>query len=129
MTQIRTRRTLLLCIVFLILTIPVVAQEFTASVDKNKVTVGEQIELTLTLNGSGAQNLRMPPLNDFNILSGPNQSTNWQFINGQTSSSVTYSYDLQPRTAGKFTIGAASIDVNGKTLQTQPITIPTSETG
>jgi hypothetical protein len=96
---------------------------FTASVDRNRVGVGEQFELTFSLEGSGGNNFRPPALADFAVLSGPNQSMNTQFINGSISSSVSYGFILQPRTAGKFTIGAASIEANGKLLHTQPIAI------
>src|SRR5437016_2724352 len=50
---------------------------FIASVDKNQVTVGEQLEVTFTMSGSGgAKNFRAPAFKDFALLSGPNQSTN-----------------------------------------------------
>jgi hypothetical protein len=104
----------------------VVAQNesFVASVDRTQAAVGDQIEVTFTLHGSsGAKNFRAPAFRDFDVASGPNQSTNMQFINGAMSSSVSYSYVIVPRTEGKFTIGAATIEYNGKTLQTQPITV------
>ncbi len=97
---------------------------FTTSVDRNRVAIGEQFEITFTLNGSGSgSNFRPPSFNDFLTLSGPNQSTNMQFINGAMSASVTYSYVLQPRAEGKFVIPPAFINHGGKQLQTQPITI------
>ncbi len=121
-------KSLSLLIIFLlvVLAVPAHAQNasFTASVDKNRVAIGEQFELTFTLEGSGGGSTFVPPpFNDFMLLSGPNQSTNMQFINGSMSSSVTYSYVLQPKAQGKFTIGPASIVSNGKQLRTQPITV------
>jgi hypothetical protein len=97
---------------------------FTASVDKNRLAMGEQLEVTFTLSGSqGGENFTPPSFNDFLTLSGPNQSTNMQFINGVVSQSVGYSYILQPRAEGKFVIGPASITVGGKQLRTAPVTI------
>jgi hypothetical protein len=46
-----------------------------------------------------------------------------QFINGAMSSSISYSYVLQTKAEGKFTIGPATVEYNGKQLQTQPIVI------
>ncbi|MBI3766559.1 MAG: protein BatD, partial [Ignavibacteriales bacterium] len=46
-----------------------------------------------------------------------------QIINGSVSSSVSYSYVLQSRAEGKFTIGSATINQGGKQLRTQPISI------
>jgi hypothetical protein len=97
---------------------------FTASVDNNQVAVGDQFQVTFTLSGSGGgSNFRPPAFNEFFTLSGPNQSTNMQIVNGAVSSSVSYTYVLQAKTEGKITIGPASIDMGGKRLQTQPIVI------
>src|SRR5258706_538687 len=66
---------------------------FTASVDRNRLGQGEQLELTFSLGGSsGGDNFQPPSFNDFAILSGPNQSTSMQIMNGSVSSSVSYSY-------------------------------------
>ena len=97
---------------------------FTASVDRNQVETGQQLQVTFTLSGStGGKNFRPPGFNDFLVMSGPSQSTSMQFINGVMSSSISYSYVIQPRSEGKLTIGSASIEVGGKQYQTQPITI------
>jgi hypothetical protein len=99
---------------------------FTASVDKNTVAVDEQFTLELTLNGGGMGGGSIPKLpdaNKFMVLSGPNQSSSVQIINGSVSSSVVYSYVLQPREAGKFTLGAATIERGGKQYSSQPIEI------
>ena len=70
------------------------AQEpsFQSSVDHNPVGVGEEFTFTLALNNGGVgggKNLKLPDLSKFRILSGPNQSTSMQFVNGAMSSSVT----------------------------------------
>ena len=43
--------------------------------------------------------------------------------NGRRSESRGMSYQLQPKRVGKFTIGPATIRVNGKTLKTKPFQI------
>ncbi len=99
-------------------------QSFITSVDKNQVAMGDQFEVSFTLTGSaGGENFRAPSFADFIVLAGPNESTSMNIINGAVSSSLSYSYTLQPRSAGKFTIGPASILSGGKQLQTQPVTI------
>src|SRR5512143_2207914 len=103
-----------------------VAQEptFEASVDRNPVGVGEQVTLSFTLGNAGmggGKNLRLPEMSRFHILAGPNQSSSMQFINGAVSSSITYSYVLQPKEVGKFTIGPATIEAGGKKLESRPI--------
>ena len=105
-----------------------VAQDatFAATVSSTKVGEGEQFDLSLTVSGNdvnGASNLRPPDFGNFVVISGPNQSSNFQWINGQTSATISYSYVLYARQTGKYTIGAASIDYKSRTLKTQPITM------
>lgn len=99
---------------------------FEASVDRNPVSLGEQFTLSLTLSNAGmggGKNLQLPDLSRFHIMSGPNQSSSMQFINGVVSSSIVYSYILQPKDIGKVTLGSASIEAGGKIYQTRPVTI------
>ncbi len=99
---------------------------FTASVDKNPVGVSDRFTLSFELQNAGAgagRNLQLPDLKDFVILGGPNQSSSMQFINGVVSSSVTYTYVLQAKAVGKWTIGAATIEAGGKTLTSAPLSI------
>ncbi len=99
---------------------------FIASVDKNPVGVSDQLTLSFTLQNSGSgggKNLKLPNLDNFRIMMGPSTTSNMQYINGVVSSSFTYSYVLQPKNVGRFTIGAASIEVGGKTFSTSPITV------
>ncbi|MFH1319467.1 MAG: BatD family protein [Bacteroidota bacterium] len=115
---------LILILLFFLSTTCLFAEDikFTASASKNKVAVGEQFKVTFTLPASGS-NFRPPPFEYFQILSGPNQSTNMQWINGKTSYSTTYSYILTPIKEGKYSIGSASITSDGKTLITNSINI------
>src|SRR5258707_9481772 len=94
------------------------------AVDRTELASGDQLQLTFSLSGTTSpKNFRPPALDDFLVLSGPNQSTNVQFVNGSVSQSISFTYILQPKKEGKFTIGAASIEMNGKTLQSEPIKI------
>ena len=100
--------------------------EFRATVDRPQVGLGEQFTLQLTLANAGmggGKNIQLPDMGPFHIMSGPNESSSMQIINGAVSSSVTYEYVLQPKELGKFTIGAASIEVDGATLRSNSVTI------
>jgi len=102
------------------------AQKFYASVDKNKVGLNEQFEISFTFEGkdiNSLNNFTPPAFTNFLALSGPNQSTSMQIINGNVSASRTYSYYLQPRSIGKYSIGSGSIQFDGGTFKTQPLTI------
>lgn len=98
------------------------AQKFTAQTSKNKVSVGEVFQIAFTINTS-ASNFKAPSLSDFDVYSGPNQSTSMQIVNGSMSQSISLSYMLSAKKEGKFTIGAASIVVNGNKLESNVIPI------
>lgn len=99
------------------------AQEtFTANVSSNAVGLDEQFQVSFTLNASGKA-FQAPSFSDFMVLSGPNQSSSMQFVNGSMSQSISFTYYLQPKAGGTFKIGSATIQAGGKTLKTNPITI------
>lgn len=88
----------------------------TASVNKSTIGLNEQFKLTYSLNGNG-RNFQGPDLKDFNVLGGPNQSSNIQMVNGSFSQSLSFTYFLQPKSEGTFKIGFASIEADGKRIQ------------
>ncbi|MFN5325392.1 MAG: BatD family protein [Bacteroidota bacterium] len=98
------------------------AQSLSASVNRNPVALGEQFQITFTLNGSG-NTFTPPAMNEFLVLSGPNQSTSMQIVNGSFSQSVSYSYILQAKKTGTFKIGPGTVNSGGKIIQSNPITI------
>ena len=98
---------------------------FEASVDRNPVALGDSFQLSFTLHNvsGGARNLKLPELGGFRIQSGPSQSSNMQIVNGSVSSSLTFSYVLQPKELGKVTIGVASIEAGGKSYSSAPLQV------
>jgi hypothetical protein len=97
------------------------AVSFTASLDRDTITLGEQA--TLSLKFDGVQPSDAPGIPGIDGLQfqyvGP--SSSFSFINGQTSSSITYSYTVTAQRAGEFTIPALTADVNGQQLATAPL--------
>ena len=101
-------------------------QTLTASVASTKVGLSDQFEVTFSFNGpdvNNVSNFKSPDFASFMILSGPNQSTSMQIMNGAVSGSLTYSYYIQPRSIGSFTIGSASVTYKGTTYKSQPVKI------
>src|ERR1700741_3640160 len=120
------RFTYLLVLLFLVTACTAVAQKFSASVNRTKVAAGETFQLSFSLNASGTD-FKVPNLDDFDVYSGPNQSTQMSYVNGVMSQSVTLTYLLAARKEGKFTIGPASVIVNGTTLQSNSIVMEVSK--
>ena len=99
---------------------------FVASADRTSVGAGEQFEVTFTVSATdinSVKNFKPPVLTPFSVLSGPNQSTEMQFGNGQMSGSVKFTYYLYTRQPGKFTIPPATVEYKGATLKSQPLQI------
>ena len=95
---------------------------FTASVNRNPIGTNEQFSITFTINAQ-ASNFQAPSFKDFNILSGPNQSTSMQFINGNMSQSVSFTYYLQAKSEGTYRIDPATIEVNGVKIKSNALTL------
>ncbi len=95
----------------------------TATVDKNRLTLEDVLQLSIVIQGT--QNTpppELPSLPDFRITSAGTSSST-QYINTQRSVSITYKYRLTPMNTGTIVIGSARVRANGKTYSTQPITI------
>ena len=97
--------------------------QFSASIDNKQVPVGEVFEIKFTLENGQGTNFRPPVFSEFNVVSGPNRMNSMTIVNGSSRSSESYSYVLQGKKEGVFTISPASIEVNRKTYQTPPLSI------
>ncbi len=117
-------KALLLFLFVLILGHLTLAQDasFTASVSKNRVVVGEQFQVSFTIN-TNASNFNAPDFSNFVTYSGPNQSSSMQVVNGSMSQTISINYILAAKKEGKFTIDAASIQVGNKIMNTKPLVI------
>ncbi len=111
-------------LLLLLITVSAFAQdvEFTAGSSHSAVKTGDRFQIQFTVNTS-VSNFKGPDLSDFRVLSGPNQSTNMSWVNGKTSTTLSFSYVLMALKEGDFTIGAASVTANGESYKTNPIKI------
>lgn len=64
-----------------------------------------------------------PRFGGLEIVGGPNQSSSMQWVNGQTSTQLTLSWDLVAPKEGKYTISQAFVNVGSQRLETEAITI------
>lgn len=106
----------------------VYAEELTFTADApNAVVMGETFRLSYTINTHGARGFRVGDIADFDILSGPNQSSSssTSIINGVRTSSKTLTFTciLRPKREGTFTIPAATITADGKQMTSKELTV------
>lgn len=96
--------------------------EFIAKVEDSQVKAGKRFRVVYSLNTRG-NNFSAPPFIGFNILSGPNQSTSMQWINGKVTHNVEYSFIVSGRKPGRYKIKPATIMVQGKMVRSNEIDI------
>ena len=97
--------------------------QVTASVDKQELTLEDSVNFSIVVEGTrSAPPPQLPPLDSFKVRPRGSASS-FQIINGDRSSSITYNFALLPKEAGTFTIGPATVDIDGKKYRTAPITL------
>ncbi len=108
-------------LITLITTIVTAQVTFEGTVNKKRIAINERLQVSFTVNKDG-DNFRAPSFNGFKA-NGPSQSVSRQWTNGKSSYQKSFTYVLTPQQKGKFTIGQATIEVDGNTYKTSPITI------
>lgn len=96
---------------------------FEATVDRNKIALGEALRLNLAVHGT--RDVSAPQLDKIEGFDaryvGP--STMVSIVNGAVTNSITHIYTLVPLKTGIFTIGPFSIEAQGGAFTSNPITI------
>jgi hypothetical protein len=106
------------------LTQTIIAQTaFKTSVSKSKLGINQRFRIVFSINKQGADNFTPPSFKNFRVIAGPSQSVNQSWINGKVSFSQSYTYILQPKAIGTYTIPSATIQLNNKILKSNAIKI------
>ncbi|MCU1277515.1 MAG: putative batD protein [bacterium] len=98
---------------------------FEATVSSENITLDQQVELTVTLDRSGAQpfeSYRAPTSSDFDLLhTGSNEQTQFSMVNGRTSVRVIeqHVYVFRPKKRGTLKIAPAMVRIAGTDLKTR----------
>ncbi|MEK6645172.1 MAG: BatD family protein [Candidatus Firestonebacteria bacterium] len=95
-----------------------------ASIDKNILSMDEQLMLQVTVSGdaSSLSQPNIPSTPGFAVYSS-GRSQSISIVNGKISSSVVFNYILAPNAPGKYTIGAITLTHKNQTYKTDPINI------
>ena len=121
------RKFFLLLAALLSFVVGVLADEVSFEVSVPRVVaVGRHFSVEFSINAK-AKDFTAPSFEGFDVLAGPSRGTSssMQFINGQMTQSVihSYSYVVVCSAEGEFTIGSASVEVDGKEYKTNPVTV------
>ena len=101
--------------------ISTLAEGFTASLDRDAISLGESAVLSLTFEGG--QPASVPNLPSIPNLQAFNQGTSSQVsvVNGSVSSTETLTFALTPSQPGDYTIPAMTVSINGHDYSSQPV--------
>ena len=103
------------------------AATFTASLDRDTIALGESATLSLTFEGSqpgGTPQIKDIPGLQINYV-GP--SSQFSFVNGQTSSTITYHFTVVAARPGDYTIPALTAQVDGQSLTSEPLKLTVTQ--
>jgi len=113
-----------LMFLFLLLPLFLVSGEFTASVSKNEINLGESFTLYLTLKGGSSKSTpAIDSLKKMFIIHSQQQSSNTVIMNGQITVSKTWLFTLIPQKEGEAVIPSLTLDTSDGMLSTEPIKI------
>jgi BatD DUF11 like domain len=122
-------RKIFLCLMFLfsVQTIPCFAHaEISVSLklDRPQAALTDSVQLVVSVAGSRDSESEpvIQGLESFAVSPG-GTSSRIEFINGRMSSGTEYTYYIQPRKVGSFTIGPASVQIGGKTYSSNRSTL------
>src|SRR5438270_2381055 len=96
---------------------------FTASLDRDTITLGEGATLSLSFEGGTPDSVPPPPGSANLQVTGTGTSTQFTINNGQSTSTVIYNFRLTPRQPGDYTIPALTAQVAGQKLTSEPVTL------
>ncbi|MCG8605917.1 BatD family protein [bacterium] len=95
-------------------------------VNRSRIALDRQFELTVELSGSDAQQAgdpALPDIEEFAAYVGSSSSQSIQIINGQMSVTRGITYTFVATKEGKFQIPPVSLEYKGKSYRTDPISI------
>ncbi len=115
-------RTYLILFSFLLIPFSSLAQRFTATADTREVPLNYTFDIIYAVENGDLQKFTPPRFDGFDAM-GPAQSTNISVVNGRVSKSISYTYTLQPKKQGDFTIPAATAVVNGNEMHSNTVSI------
>lgn len=118
-----TRRILMAMVMMVMVVLTAVAETSFTVIPPRTVIAGNKFNVTFRLKDGEGSGLKAPEIKGCTLLYGPSTSRmqNYQWVNGQASSSTTvdYSFTYRADNPGTYTIGEARITSGGKTYTTR----------
>jgi hypothetical protein len=96
----------------------------TLKLDRPEATLLDSITLVVSVSGTRKSDEQpsLRGLDAFEVMPG-GTSSRIEIINGKVNAGVDYTYTLQPKKTGNFTVGPAEVKVKGKTIKSNTETL------
>lgn len=98
--------------------------KFSAICPEKKIGKNDLLQIQFKIeNATNVETIIPPSFKNFEVVSGPNQQSGMTSINGKIDQYIAISFFLQPKSTGKFSIGAAVARADGKKFYSNPIVV------
>ncbi len=101
-----------------------------SDVDRYSLSTDDELELTITINMGGRDKAGKPTLeasDDFTPVGIARRESGYSMVNMHVSKYTRHVYTLRPLRAGQLKVPAATVEVNGRNVHTQPIKVQVTE--
>jgi hypothetical protein len=97
------------------------AAGFTASLDRDAITLGEQATLSLTFEGGQPGNISMSQIAGLQITQVGHSSQSTSDFNGHSTTVTSVLLAVAPQQTGEFVIPAIHAEISGQKVSSQPL--------
>ena len=98
--------------------------KFSATISPGQINKDEYAQLRLVVeNAREVQQIVPPALNNFIILSGPNQENGMSMVNGDVTKYIAVSFIIKPKAPGTYTIPSTLAKADGVTYRSNSVSI------
>ena len=97
------------------------AAGFTASLDRDNITLGEQATLSLTFEGGQPGNISMSQIAGLQITQVGHSSQSTSDFNGHSTTVTSVLLAVAPQQTGEFVIPAIHAEISGQKVSSQPL--------
>lgn len=106
------------------------AASFTASLDRDTLTLGESATMTLSFEGGSPAEVPTPPSDDNVRVQDLHQiSSSFNFVNGAMSQTESHTFLVTPLKVGTYDIPAMTVRIGNQTCKSQPVRLTVLKPG